>query len=132
MLPDEICQQCGATISRRAKANIWNGELVVCTRCLKELEQNERRAVAVIGIAGKPHTPWFVHDGHKQYGPYPTAQLIQLLDGGQVDWLWKIWREGMNAWVAAGQLFVMGELGNGRTELRDFGQGDGTYHPLRR
>lgn len=126
---DVACDECGATISSRAKANVWNGEKVVCTPCLKELQGAERRAQAAFYLAGKPGTSWTVRGGGKQYGPYPTSQLIELLRQGRVDWMWDIRRDGMKAWKKAANLFTIPELSNGRIELRDFGQGDGTYRP---
>jgi ribosomal protein L37AE/L43A len=125
--PDETCQECGTKISRRAKVNIWQDEKVVCTSCLHELESAVRRHEFSIQMGGKPHTPWLVDDGKKQHGPYSTAQVIQLLDQDRVDWLWKVWREGMSGWKVAAMVFNNGRLSNGQTELRYFGQGDGTY-----
>jgi hypothetical protein len=126
---DEVCEQCGATISRRARANVWNDEKVVCTSCLKELQGAERRTEAAHALAGKPGAPWLVRHGQNQQGPYPTEQLIELLRRGRVDWLWEIKRDGMTAWKKAANLFTIPELSNGKIELRDFGQGDGTYRP---
>jgi hypothetical protein len=133
MIPgmDEICQRCGVIITRRAKANVWNGDTVVCTKCLRELETDARRMDAAYGIAGKPHSAWMVHDGRSQHGPYTTAELIELLEWGRVGWDWQIWRDGMRAWSQPMRLFTLPELSNGKIELRDFGQGDGTYHPPR-
>jgi hypothetical protein len=124
---DEVCQECGKPISRRAKANVWNGERVVCTECLHKLEDQVRRGQAAIRLAGVARAPWLVHDGRKQWGPYPTAQLMNLLRTKQVDWMWNVWREGMGKWVPAAQLFTMPKLSNGKVELRDHRQGDGTY-----
>ncbi len=124
---DEVCQECGATISPRAKANVWNGEKVVCTACLKKLQAVVRRQEAAVMFAGKAHTPWLVNDGKRQHGPYTTAELIDLLRSGRVDWAWDIWREGIGKWTTAGLLFTIPHLTDGRLELRDHGQGDGTY-----
>jgi hypothetical protein len=129
MTVDHVCQKCGKAISRRAKANVWNGAHIVCTSCLHELEGEIRRGQAAIGIAGRSGAAWLVHDGAKQWGPYPTEQLIELLRTGRVDWPWNVWRDGMWKWTPAGQLFTMPELSNGRIELRDHGHGDGTYRP---
>lgn len=128
---EESCQQCGKTISRRAKANVWGGERIVCTPCLKELEGAERRQQAAYSLAGKPGTPWTVSGGGKRHGPFPTNELIELLRQGRVDWMWDVWRDGMTAWRKAANLFTIPELSDGRIELRDFGQGDGTYHSAR-
>ena len=126
---EEMCHQCGKVISRRAIAHVWNGASVICTPCLKSLQGEERRGQAAIGMAGRAGASWLVHDGRKQYGPYTTDQLIALLRQARVDWMWKIWREGMWKWLTAANLFTIPVLSNGRIELRDFGQGDGTYHP---
>jgi hypothetical protein len=124
---DETCGQCGATINRRAKANVWKGEKVVCTPCLKRLQGAERRMEAAFALAGKPGAAWTVRDGRKQYGPYPTDALIEYLRQGRIDWMWEIRRDGMKAWKKAANLFTIPKLSNGRIELRDFGRGDGTY-----
>lgn len=129
-VPEDICSKCGTTISRRAKANVWRGEKIVCTPCLKKLEGAEQRLRVAYLIAGKPGTAWTVRGGGKQYGPYSTAELIELLRRRRVDWMWEIHREGMKSWTPAARLFVTAELGNGRIELRDHGQGDGTYRPF--
>jgi ribosomal protein L37AE/L43A len=126
---DVACEQCGATINRRAKANIWQGEKVVCTACMKDLQGAERRLNAAYVLAGKPGTAWTVRHRGEQYGPYPTDRLIELLRQGRVDWIAEIRRDGMKAWTPAARLFVTPQLANGRIELRDFGQGDGTYRP---
>jgi hypothetical protein len=126
---DQTCHKCGKSISRRAKSYVWNGQLVVCTSCLQVLEGERRRGQAAIGIAGKAGAPWLVYDGSKQWGPYPTEQLKELLAAGRVDRMWNVWREGMGKWTPAGRLFTIPELSRGKIELRDFGQGDGTYRP---
>ena len=127
---DTACEKCGKPISKRAAAHVWNGQTVVCTKCRNELQAEAGRHAAAIGFAGQPHTPWMVFDGKTQYGPYTTEQVIEMLRRGQVDWLWQIWREGMKKWMKIGSLFSMAEMSNsGRIELRDHGQGDGTYRP---
>lgn len=128
---EETCQKCGKAISRRARANIWNGTQIVCTPCLKDLQAAQQRADAAIRMAGRPGSAWMVHDGHHQRGPFPTPQLIALLGNGKISWESKIWRDGMAGWQPLPTLFVPAELGHGRIELRDFGQGDGTYRPGR-
>lgn len=110
------------------KAHRW-GEHWICTACHNDLQAATQRALAIEGIAGKAGAEWLVYDGHKQWGPYSTSQLIELLGTGRVQWMWMIWRDGMTNWTPAARLFVIAELGRGRIELRDFGQGDGTYHP---
>jgi hypothetical protein len=126
---DEICEQCGKTITQRAKANLWKGEQVVCTACLNELKSQVQRHQAAVRLAGRAGSAWLVHDGQQQWGPFPTDQIIELLRVGQIDWMWNVWREGMAAWTPAAQFFTAPELSKGRIELRDFGQGDGTYRP---
>lgn len=130
---DVTCQECGKIVTRKAKANVWKGERVVCTGCLKRLEcqDPERLRAAVAKTIGRAGAPWLVHDGQEQHGPYTTEQMIELLQCGRVDWLWNIWQEGMTRWRAAGNLFTIPQLANGRFELRDFGQGDGTYRNAR-
>jgi len=41
-VPDEVCQQCGKAISRRAHVNIFEGR-VVCTPCLGKLSEAGRK-----------------------------------------------------------------------------------------
>lgn len=127
MSVEQTCRKCRKIISRRAKANIWNGKQVVCTDCLHKLQREDRRHEVAIGLAGQAGADWLVHDGSKQWGPYPTAQLIELLRSKRVDWQWNIWRDGMTSWAPAGRLFTIPELSEGKLELRDFRQGDGTY-----
>src|SRR6266568_3735633 len=124
---NEHCQKCGKEIAQRAKANVWQEQWVVCTACLRELKDEVKHQTAIASIAGMGGAPWLVHDGRKQWGPYSTDQLIELLTKGQVDRFWNVWREGMRKWMPVGQLFTVPELSNGKVELRDFGQGDGTY-----
>lgn len=130
-LPDEICQDCGKPISRRAKANVWNGERVICTPCLKKRETAAVLAQNIAGMIGVAGKLWLVHDGRTEHGPYPTDQLIAMLTKKKISWNWKTWREGMKAWTPIARLFVDPAFsGTGRIELRDFGQGDGTYRPV--
>src|SRR4051794_11180919 len=129
MTSETVCDNCGKPISRRAKANVWNGDKVVCTPCLRELENAVLRAQNLLGMIGKVFTPWLVHDGKRELGPFTTDQLIDQLKRGKVDWMWNTWREGMKSWTPVARLFVAAALGRGRIELRDFGQGDGTYRP---
>ena len=122
---DEICQDCGKTISRRARANVWNGDRIVCSRCYKVRKQRadfESRVPALrVAMVGWPDKPWIVHDGRQQSGPFTTDQLIALLRAGQVDWLWSVWREGMKEWKKPASLFTMPELtAGGEIRLRDF------------
>ena len=126
---DEICQDCHKPISSRAKANVWKSGRIVCTRCLREREVQASRQQNAVRMAGVAGSPWLVQNGRQQLGPYPTAQLIDLLRAKRVDWLWNLRREGMEKWTPAARLFTTPELSNGRIELRDFGQGDGTYGP---
>lgn len=126
---DEVCQNCGKIISRRMKANIWDGERVVCTACLHVLQGAVVRRQVGVRLAGQSGADWLIYDGSRQSGPYPTQRLIEMLRGQQVRWEWHIWREGMEKWKPAMSLFTIPELADGRLELRDFGQGDGTYRP---
>lgn len=126
---DETCSKCGKSISRRAKANIWNGEQIVCTPCLRDLEAEAAWHKNLLLMIGRAGTPWLVHDGRKQHGPYTTAQMIELLRIGKVAWEHRIRRDGMKEWKQAMSLFTIPDLADGRLELRDFGQGDGTYRP---
>src|SRR5438552_2546512 len=107
---EETCQECGTTISRRARANVWNGERIVCTPCLKKLQAAVQRQQVACQMAGKCGFPWLVYDGRGQHGPYSTEQLIQLLRGGRVEWEWTVWRDGMKAWKSAANLFTIPEL----------------------
>jgi hypothetical protein len=129
MAADETCQKCGKTISRKAVAHVWQGDKVICTACRNLVRGVERRLQAAYRIAGKPDMPWYVQDGKNQQGPFGTRILIQMLANKQIDWEWSIWREGMIKSVPVARLFTIPELCNGRIELRDFGQGDGTFHP---
>jgi hypothetical protein len=126
--PEETCQDCGKTISRRARANVWHGERVICTLCLKLREGAEKRLAAAVRLAGRAGAVWLVDDGGKQRGPFTTHELIRLIDNRQIDIMRRIWRDGMSTWKPAAQLFTLREI-DGKTELRDFGQGDGTYRP---
>lgn len=90
------------------------------------MDKRQQAAVRIAGVAG---SPWHVHDGRQQLGPFTTAQLIELLRAKRVDWMWNVRREGMLNGVPAARLFTTPELSRGRIELRDFGQGDGTYRP---
>lgn len=122
----ERCSECKKEISARAKANVWQGNRVVCTPCLKELKAAESRTNFAIAMAGNAHTPWLVHDGKHQHGPFTTEELAWRLCQGKVDFGWNIWREGMTKWVPAARLFTIPSLSpNGRCELREHGQGDG-------
>jgi hypothetical protein len=121
----EVCQDCGTAISTRARANVWNGERVVCSPCLrrrKERIELEARLPAIrAAMVGWPDRLWLVHDRQHQSGPYTTEQLIELLRTRRVDWGWHIWREGMTAWKAPAQLFTMPELAkDGQIRLREF------------
>lgn len=71
-------------------------------------------------ISGDNDALWLVHDGRQQWGPYSTEQMIQMLYAKQVDWLWSIWRQGMEKWLAVGQLFTNHEIDGQPIRLRDF------------
>lgn len=40
---EETCSECGGTISKRARANVYHNLRVVCTACLHKLESRDRR-----------------------------------------------------------------------------------------
>ncbi len=42
--PVETCSECGKTISGRAKANVWEEQRIVCTRCFAKLEKARQAA----------------------------------------------------------------------------------------
>ncbi len=72
-------------------------------------------------MVGWPDKLWLVNDGNRQLGPYTTERLVELLRAGQVDWLWRIWRDGMKTWTPAAQLFTIPELSPDHDiRLRDF------------
>jgi uncharacterized protein DUF4339 len=125
LVNEQICQQCSNVIGGRAKAHLWSDQRVVCTKCLHALEATQQRVAVAIRFAGIAHTPWLVHDGTKQWGPYPTEQLIAPLKSGHVAWLWNCWREGMENWKKMGNLFTMPLVAGDKIELRNHGQGDG-------
>jgi len=126
---DELCQRCGSTIGLNAEANIWGGQYIVCTPCLHDLRHDTRRSATAITFAGRPGAAWFVNDATNEHGPYETVQLIEMLRTGRVDYGWHVWRDGMTTWRKVAQMFTIAELTNGQIELRDHGQGDGTYRP---
>jgi ribosomal protein L37AE/L43A len=123
------CSQCGKDIAARAKANVWAERRVVCTPCLHRLRSAASRVANLLAMAGRACAPWTVCDDSRQHGPYRTEDLIALLRGGQVGWGCQVWREGMAKRSPVARLFTAAELADGRLELRDFGQGDGTYRP---
>ena len=99
--------------------------MVLCSSCYRERNDRAEFEASVpellAAIVGWPDKPWLVHDGTKEWGPYTTEQLIELLRQRRVEWLWNVWREGMKAWKPAGQLFTMPELtGDGQIRLREF------------
>lgn len=72
-------------------------------------------------VSGNDDALWLVHDGRQQWGPYTTEQLVQMLYAKQVDWLWNVWREGMNKWRPFANLFTIPELASdGQIRLRNF------------
>lgn len=127
---EQICQQCSNVIGGRAKAHEWDGQRIVCKKCLHALQEPAKRMAVAVRFAGMAHMPWLVHDGQKQWGPYPTEQLIELLKSGRVDWMWKCWREGMASWKNMASIFRMALVAGEKIELREHGQGDGV--PRRR
>jgi hypothetical protein len=72
-------------------------------------------------LSGNHDADWLVYDGNRQWGPYSTVQLIDLLRSGRVDWLWLLWREGMAKWMPAARLFTHPKLAaDGQIRLRRF------------
>ena len=47
---------------------------------------------------------WYVARNGQQEGPYPEAQLRQMVAGRMVDRATLVWTEGMAAWAAAGEI----------------------------
>jgi hypothetical protein len=47
---------------------------------------------------------WFVASGGKQEGPYPEAELRELIGKGTVTADTLVWSEGMSAWQRAGDV----------------------------
>lgn len=123
-----ICQKCSKPISNRARANVMDG-MTICTPCQKEVKSAIARHQNLLRMIGKAFTPWTVRDGSRQIGPFPTAHLIELLRRGAISWDVEVQREGMKGWTPVARLFTIPELADGRLELREFGQGDGTYRP---
>jgi GYF domain 2 len=118
---DETCEECGKPISKRAKANIWRGEHIVCTICLGLLNSAVTFDGNKVGYLGKKDALWLVNDGETQHGPYSTEELIELLRSQWVKWDWRIWREGMKKWKRAAGLFTMPEFSkDGQIKLHSF------------
>jgi hypothetical protein len=122
---DEVCEDCGNPISRRARANIWNSERVLCTSCYNDRKNRAEFEARVPEIRAKmvgwPDKLWLVNDGSRQLGPFSTDQVIELLRAGRIDWLWEVWREGMAAWKPAASLFTNPQLSDdGKLRLREF------------
>ena len=126
---DELCQRCGQPIGFDADAHVWNGEHVVCTQCLHDLKIAARQSTPAISFAGMPGAAWYINAEGTQIGPYETDELIELLRTSDIDYSWLVWRDGMTNWRKVAQMFTIAELTRGTIELRDHGQGDGTYRP---
>jgi uncharacterized protein DUF4339 len=126
---DELCQRCGVVLSANAEAHVWNGQYIVCASCVQELQHDANRSATAYTFAGRPGAAWFVKDDKREHGPFETAVLIEMLHEGRVDYGWLLWRDGMTSWRKVAQLFTIADLSNGQIELRDHGQGDGTYRP---
>lgn len=122
---DKFCDGCGKVISGRARANVWHGEQLLCSSCFRKRKQQADLEARIHGLRGAmvgwPDKLWLVHDGAKQWGPYTTEQLIELLRQRRVDWLWNVWREGMREWRPVGRLFTIPEFADdGQIRLREF------------
>jgi len=127
---EERCFRCGKTIPKDAEAHIWNSESIVCGPCIAHLQHDRYLSATPNTFAGFARGAWYVDNGMQKLGPYDTHQLIEMLHSGRVDFQFLIWRDGMSAWRKASQLFTIPELNYGQIELRDHGQGDGTYRPV--
>jgi hypothetical protein len=124
-MSNEVCRDCGNDIGPRARANIWHGERILCSDCYRQRKQREAFEARVpelrAAMVGWPDKPWFVKVGEKQLGPYTTECLVGHLRAGRIDWLWKVWRDGMKSWKPAAQLFTNPELADdGQVRLREF------------
>jgi hypothetical protein len=53
---------------------------------------------------GEAAAEFFVHLNGQQMGPYPMATLKQGADSGQFSAETPVWKQGMQGWVAAGQV----------------------------
>lgn len=72
-------------------------------------------------VSGNDDALWLVHDGRQQWGPYSTEQVIQMLREKRIDWMWNVWREGMDKWRKIANLFTDPQLANdGQIRLRNF------------
>jgi hypothetical protein len=54
---------------------------------------------------------WFYASQGRQRGPYPEAQLRDLIGGGAVAADTLVWSEGMAGWEKAGDIPGLGRLG---------------------
>ena len=128
-MPPELCTRCGAVIPANAEAHVWLDEHIVCGPCRNQLQHEQHLSTTAVAFAGKPGAPWTVKEGDKELGPYFTNQLIEMLRSDQIAYSQQLWRDGMTMWRQVSQLFTIAQFSQGRIELRDHGQGDGTYHP---
>jgi hypothetical protein len=55
-LSPEICQECQKSISRKAVANVWNGERIVCTACYRKLDRERHQCEALEAARSAPAT----------------------------------------------------------------------------
>ncbi len=123
--PAESCRDCGKVITGRARADVWQGELILCSGCYRDRKNHQKFLKRIpeltAALTGWPDKLWLVRNGREELGPFTTSQLTDLLKKRRVDWNWNIWREGMKAWTPAARLFTMPELDRGREiQLREF------------
>src|SRR6185437_3493345 len=123
-MDDPLCQDCGKQINRRMKANVWQEETVLCTPCFHAREAAVLRAKTIAKIIGIADSPWLIHDGRRQSGPFTTREVIEHLRDGRFKWDWKSWRQGLETWKPLYSFFTDASLHDGRLELRDLGQGE--------
>ena len=67
---------------------------------ISQLGQPSGGPPAVVSVGPQ----WFYSSGGEQSGPVPTAQLISIARGGQLEQYDLVWREGMDAWESASDI----------------------------
>jgi hypothetical protein len=84
----ETCQECGKAITRKAIANVWNGEKVVCTACYRKLDRQKRDREAREVAASAPATERqiaYARDLGIVFPPDITSQRISDLIEAKVN-----------------------------------------------
>jgi hypothetical protein len=51
-----------------------------------------------------PASPWHAAVGGQSVGPMPLAQLVQQIQGGQIERETLVWTAGMESWSPAGEV----------------------------